>query len=119
MNFQELVAGDPLSTALDRAVAASFTTVAAAESAASRLLWSRYTRAERDEMTEYWDAVRANRIWDAEMERAWDRQMRWSAREQRWARETDEEFAARTAQLRWVRCGGRWAFITPSERTAP
>lgn len=110
MNFRELVEGDPFSTAADRAVAASFTSVDAAEAAASRLAWSRYTPTERAEMLEYWEAVRENRIWDAEMERAWDRHLVWS-REDGWRRETDEEWSSRTAAMTWRMERGRWAFI--------
>lgn len=59
------------------------------------------TRAERAEMSEYWAAFRENEEWGWAVHSSWERKLVWSVENAAWRGETDEEYASRTAELKW------------------
>jgi hypothetical protein len=115
MNFRDLVAGDPLSTALDRAVASAAPSVGSWEGAAARAAWDGYTPAERASMVEYWAADRENVEWNARITRNWHRKLFWSVENGAWRGETDEEYRVRTASLKWRPLRSGFEFIPSNE----
>jgi hypothetical protein len=66
-------------------------------------------------MVEYWAAYRENVEWNARIRRNWDRQMFWSVKQAAWIGETDQEYAVRTAELKWRLGPGGFEFVGTAE----
>lgn len=86
---------------MDRAVAETAHSVGEWHGNAAKAAWGRMTRAERAEMSEYWAAFRENEEWGWAVHSSWERKLVWSVENAAWRGETDEEYAARTAELKW------------------
>lgn len=122
MFFKQTVAQDPLSTALDRAIAEHYDSVGAFNNAIAISYWDALPRDERAARYEREMAELANWRWDVERERDLEPAYYYSHHLGVVVRETAAERDARVACLNWRRAaGGRWEFVgrrAPPQRRA-
>lgn len=112
MSFRTRVEDDPWSTSLERCLAYQFDELWQARDAETAVARRRLGPKLWAEVCQYWAAMNENTLWNSAVHHAWQRTVHWDPDQASWRNETDEEYAARTAKLRWRPMrDGRFEFL--------